>query len=244
MPKIIAIAQGRSGSQRLPRKILMPVEGEPMMARVIERLRRARSLSEVVVATTTDSDDDAVEELSATRGWNCFRGSHHDVLDRYYQAAKKYQADVVVRITCDCPLIEPEVVDRVVNAFVAQMPKVDYVSNVLEPRTYPRGLDTEVFSFAALERSWREGKLPLHREHVTPYIYQNPQLFRMQAVRHERDYSGHRWTVDTVEDMELVRRIYGHFGHDRFGWLEVLELLDQHPDWVAINRAIEQKKLQ
>lgn len=241
--RIIAIAQGRSGSQRLPRKILMPIEGEPMMARVIERLRRAKKLTDVVVATTTDANDDAVEELATQRGWNLYRGSHLDVLDRYYQAAVKYQADVVVRITCDCPLIDPDVVDRVVAEFESRLPEIDYVSNVVEPRTFPRGLDTEVFSFAALERSWKEGQAAPHREHVTPYIYQNPQLFRMGAVRNETDCSVYRWTVDTTEDMELVRRIYGHFKHDHFTWLEALELIRQNPDWSEINRDIVQKHL-
>ena len=221
----------------------MPIEGEPMMARVIERLRRAKKLTDVVVATTIDPDDNAVEELATQRGWNLYRGSHLDVLDRYYQAAKKFAADVVVRITCDCPLIDPGVVDRVVEEFEKRQPEIDYVSNVLDPRTFPRGLDTEVFSFAALERSWREGQTTAQREHVTPYLYQHPEMFRLHGVRHETDYSAHRWTVDTPDDMELVRRIYGHFGQDHFHWTEVLTLLEKHPDWIAINRAIEQKAL-
>lgn len=239
--RIIAIAQGRSGSQRLPKKILMPIEGEPMMARVIERLRRSKKLTDVVVATTVDPDDNAVEELATQRGWNCFRGSHLDVLDRYYQAAKKYEADIVVRITCDCPLIDPEVVDRVIAKFEAASPDIDYVSNVMEPRSYPRGLDTEVFRFTALERAWKEGTDPSSREHVTPYLYRNPSIFKTAGVWNETSHSNLRWTVDTQEDMELVRRIYGHFKHDRFTWLEVLELINQHPDWLDLNRNVEQK---
>ncbi len=241
--RILAIAQGRSGSQRLPRKILMPIEGEPMMARVIERLRRAKKLTDVVVATTIDPDDNAVEELATQRGWNLYRGSHLDVLDRYYQAAKKFEADVVVRITCDCPLIDPGVVDKVVSHFIESQPGIDYASNFLEPRTYPRGLDTEVFHFSVLERCWKEGNDPSSREHVTPYIYRNPQIFKTAGVWNETNHADLRWTVDTPEDMELVRRIYGHFKHDRFTWQEALELIRQHPDWSELNRAIEQKKV-
>ncbi|RLC82174.1 MAG: acylneuraminate cytidylyltransferase [Chloroflexi bacterium] len=241
--KTVAIIQAHMGSTRLPGKVLKDLAGEPMLARVVDRTRRTQTLDEVVVATTVQPADEAIVRLCAERGWPCFRGSEEDVLDRYYQAAVAHQADVVVRITSDCPLIEPEVVDLVVGEFLARQPEVDYVSNTLPPRTFPRGLDTEVVSFEALERAWREDENPAWREHVTPYIYRNPERFDCHGVTNEVDYSGMRWTVDTPEDLELVRRSYEHFGHDRFSWREVLAVLKERPDWLEINRHVRQKAI-
>lgn len=240
--KVLGVIQARAGSSRLPGKILMPLAGQPMLARVVERLRRATRLDEVVVATTVEPADDAVLNLCRSRGWPCFRGSQDDVLDRFHGAAREHQGDVIVRVTADCPLIEPAVVDRVVQAYL-EAQDVDLVCNVWPRRTFPRGLDTEVFRRAALERAWREDHNPAWREHVTTFLYRRPDLFRLATVENAQDYSEHRWTVDTAEDLALARAIYDHFGHDRFVWGEVLRLLEQHPEWVALNRHVEQKKV-
>jgi spore coat polysaccharide biosynthesis protein SpsF len=161
------------------------------------------------------------------------------VLDRYYQAAKYVNADVVVRITSDCPVIDPEVTDGTIRAFLDR--HSDYASNVLV-RTYPRGLDTEVMTVQALERAWRESNKPHQREHVTPYIYENPSEFKLHGIENDTDCSRHRWTVDTPEDLELLRAIYERFGgRDDFGWREVLKLVESDPSLAEINRNIVQK---
>jgi spore coat polysaccharide biosynthesis protein SpsF len=238
---ILAIVQARMGSTRLPGKILRDLAGEPMLARVINRVRRCRTLTGVVVATTTEPRDDTLGELCARRSWPCVRGSEEDVLDRYYQAARQNRADVVVRITADCPLIDPAVVDRVVTEFLDRRPAVQYACNFLARRTFPRGLDAEVFGFDVLEQMWREDDNPAWREHVTEYLLHHPERFAVHGVLHDCDLSHLRWTVDTPEDLEFVGRVYRHFGHDRFTWGEVVTLLEAHPDWRDINRHVEQK---
>jgi spore coat polysaccharide biosynthesis protein SpsF len=241
MSRTVAILQARTGSQRLPGKVLRPLLGEPLMARVVERARRAETLDEVVVATTTLPGDDAIETLARERGWPLFRGSPGDLTDRYYQTALRHGATTVVRVTCDCPMIDPEVLDRTVRLF--RDSGADYACNGLPPRTFPRGLDTEAFTFAALERAWREDKNPAWREHATPYLYRHPELFKLAGLVNEKDYSGHRWTVDTPEDLAFVTKVYEAFGHDRFTWTEALALLEKHPDWLEINRTIAQKEV-
>ncbi len=241
--KVVAIIQARMGSTRLPGKVLMDLAGEPVLARVMNRLARSRCLDELVVATTTEPADDAIVALCVNRGWLCSRGSQEDVLDRYYQAAKARHADIVVRVTSDCPLIEPAIVDRVVGAFLDAQPNADYATNVLPPRTFPRGLDTEAVRMDALERAWTEAADKPSREHVTLYIFRRPEQFRHLSVRNDRDLSDLRWTLDTPEDLELIRLVYSHFGGDQFTWTDVLGLLAEHPEWREINRHVEQKKL-
>lgn len=239
--KTVAVIQARLGSTRLPRKVLLDLAGQPMLARVVARARRAKLVDEVVVATTDDPADTPLAEYCAARAWPCLRGSHHDVLDRYYQAASQYSADVIVRITGDCPLLDPAMVDSVIAAFRDHGP-LDYAANTLEPRTYPRGLDTEVFSFRALETAWREDDNGRGwREHVTPYLYRHPERFRLHAVRHPVDHSDLRWTVDTMEDLTLVRQVYDHFGHDRFSWTEAFAAFLANPAWRWINQDAVQK---
>jgi spore coat polysaccharide biosynthesis protein SpsF len=239
--KVVAIIQARVGSTRLPGKVLLDLVGEPMLARVVRRTRRAQSLDEVVVATTVLAADNAIIELCAKRSWPCFRGSEEDVLDRYYHAAMARQADIVVRITSDCPLIEPEVIDCVVQEYLDLQPEVDYACNILPQRTFPRGLDVEVMHFDVLTRAWREDDNPAWREHVTSYILRNPDLFRIHGVTNEVDYSHMRWTVDTPEDLDFARCIYNYFNHDRFSRREVLTVLEQHPEWLEINQHVQQK---
>jgi spore coat polysaccharide biosynthesis protein SpsF len=236
-----AIVQARMGSARLPGKVLLDLAGKPMLVRHVSRLSRAQMLDDVVVATTVEPADDVIADLCQERGWSYLRGSEEDVLDRFYRAAKKCQADVVVRVTSDCPLIEPEIVDRVVREFVERLPEIDYASNTAPKRTFPRGLDTEVMRFDVLEQAWREDKNPAWREHVTPYIRRQPDLFQTYGISNDQDISNMRWTVDTPEDLAFVRRIYEHFGHDRFSWREVLAVLAKYPEWLKINSGVRQK---
>jgi len=239
--KTVAIIQARLGSTRLPGKVLADLCGKPLLARVIERVRRTPQLDEVVVATTTEPGDDALADFCRAYGCPVYRGSENDVLDRYCQTAKKLAPDAIVRITADCPLIDPELNGRVIREFRDADPAVDYMASFLPERTFPRGLDVEIFSREALERAWHEDQNPAWREHVTEYILNHPELFTIRGMTNDVDYSGHRWTVDTPEDLELVRKIYEALGHDRFSWREALDLVEQNPAWAEINRHIEQK---
>lgn len=237
--QVVGIVQARMSSTRLPGKVLMPLAGEPMLARCIGRLRRAATLDDVVVATTTGPEDDPIVDLCRARGWPWFRGQRDDVLDRYRQAAVAAGADVVVRVTSDCPLIEPPVVDRVVRA----LGDADLASNVIPAHTWPRGLDAEAVRMDALERAWREDADPATREHVTLYIKRHPERFNLMAVNHDEDLSEMRWTVDTPEDYAFASRVYAHFGHDAFSFDEVVALLRAHPEIAALNGHVTQKPL-
>ena len=238
--KIVAIIQARIGSTRLPGKVLEDLAGEPMLARVVNRTRRAKTLDTVIVATTTQPDDDAIVSLCKERGWPFFRGSEVDVLDRYYRTASVFKADVVVRVTSDCPLIEPLIIDEVVQECLSHHPEIDYISNSLE-RTFPRGLDVEVISFIALKRAWQEDTDPALREHVTPYIQRHPEKFKIRNVANDADYSHMRWTVDTIEDLTFIRKIYNRFQSDEFSWKDVILLLERNPEWLEINRHVRQR---
>lgn len=227
------------GSTRLPGKVLKDLGGETMLSRVVNRVRRARLIDEVVVATTDRAADEAIVAECGRSSVTVTRGDQEDVLDRYFRAAQERKADVVVRITSDCPLIDPEITDKTVAAFLEARP--DYASNRLV-QTYPRGLDTEVMTFDALERSWHEARKPYERTHVTPYIYEHPEDFRLLSVTADADYSSHRWTVDTPEDLEFVRAIYSRLaGNAAFLWGDVLEVLDREPELIELNRFIMQK---
>ena len=238
----IAIVQARMGSTRLPGKVLSDLCGTPMLRRVVDRTRRAKLLDDVVIATTDEPQDAAIVDFCQQHDIAHFAGSHHDVLDRYYQAAKKFGADAVVRITSDCPLIDPAVIDVVIRKFRVCSWN-DYVSCIVEPRAFPRGLDTEAFSFSALETAWQEAKDDACREHVTQYFLRNPKQFEVDGVYSFTNYSSLRWTVDTPEDLQLAETIYRHFGHDAFSWKDVLHAYDEHPEWRDINAHIEQKKV-
>ena len=228
------------GSARLPGKVLADIHGHAMLWHVAERTRAAETLDDVVVATTTEPADDVIAAFCREYRVSCFRGSEEDVLDRYYQAALQHDAQAIVRITSDCPLIDPEVVDKIVRAFLVE--HTDYASNC-EVRTYPRGLDTEVMTFRALERAWGEARQTHQRAHVTPYIYQNPDQFRIVSVTGEEDHSAHRWTVDTPEDLEFVRKVYSRLQSEQFHWSDVLGLLEREPALTEINRSVAQKAL-
>ncbi len=239
--KVVAIVQARMGSTRLPGKVLKDLEGETVLARVVDRLRRSRLIDEVLVATTDRVPDDAIVRECRNCSVPVSRGDQEDVLDRYFRAAQLAKAEIVVRITSDCPLIDPEVTDKTIAAFLEARP--DYASNI-QIRTYPRGLDTEVMSFAALGRAWQAARKPYEREHVTPRIFEHPDEFEILSVTGEADHSGYRWTVDTPEDLEFVRAVYGRLkDKPAFLWRDVLDLLEREPALVELNRAIEQKAL-
>lgn len=239
--KVVAIVQTRMSSTRLPGKVLQDLEGKSVLARVVERLRRARLLNEVVIATTDRPADDVILQECRRLPVSASRGDEENVLDRYYRTAQLFKADVVVRITSDCPLIDPEITDKTIAAFLEAKP--DYASNVRE-RTYPRGLDTEVFTFDALARTWQMAGKPYERVHVTPYIYEHPQEFRVLSVTGDKDYSSHRWTVDTPQDLEFLRAVYARLrDKPNFLWTDVLDVLDREPELIEINRSIEQKAL-
>jgi glutamate-1-semialdehyde 2,1-aminomutase len=223
------------GSTRLPGKVMRPMGGVPMIGLLLERLGRASTLNRVVVATSADPGDDELAEYVERLGYAAFRGSEDDVLDRYYQAALRFGADAVVRVTGDCPLIDPAVVDEVVRKF--RESGADYAANI-SPPTYPDGLDTEAFTFGCLEAAWRDARAAAHREHVTPFIRES-SLFDKINVAHETDCSDERWTVDEPDDFDVVEKVFAYFEPRRdFTWTEVLDLRRDHPDWFAGNQHI------
>ncbi len=235
------MVQARMGSSRLPGKVLKDLAGESVLARVVQRLRRSSLISEVVVATSVSPGDEAVMREAERLKVRCFRGSEADVLDRFYHAARAFHADAVVRITSDCPLIDPAVTDQTVRAFLNEQP--DYASNGLE-RTYPRGLDTEAMTADALAHAWRKASEPYQREHVTPFLYEHPELFRVLSVTNDVDYSAHRWTLDTAEDLEFIRAVYNRFGErGDFSWRDVLRLVEAEPALSELNSHVQQKAL-
>ncbi len=228
----VALIQARMGSSRFPGKVLEDLAGRPMLWHVVNRVRRAKSVDKVVIATTDQDTDDPIAKFCEQEGVACFRGSEQDVLDRFYQAARANGADVVVRITADCPLIDPSVIDKVLAHFARG--DCDYACNIIR-YTYPDGLDTEVFSFAALERTWREAAKPSEREHVTPYM--RTGKFRTANVESQTPVlpDKYRWTVDHPADLEFVRTVYAAFSKNgEFGFEEVFDLLKERPDLATI----------
>ncbi len=240
LPRITLVVQARMRSTRLPGKVLAPVMDRPLLGYELERLRDVRAIAFRVVATTVNSSDDPVARLAADEGYLVVRGSASDVLDRFAQAARTTDADAVVRVTADCPLIDPEVADDVVERYLEG--GWDYVSNTIE-RTYPRGLDVEVVGSEALLASAKDARTPAQREHVTPFIYENPGQFRIAQVRQKPDMSGERWTVDVPEDLEVIRRVIEGLypTRPRFRLRDVATLLDANRTWRALNRHVDQR---
>jgi len=239
---ITAIIQARMGSTRLPGKVMKVLGDRTVLAHVIARVKAVPSVNQVVVATTVLPDDEAVAEEARRHGARVYRGSEQHVLSRYYGAATEAKADVVVRFTSDCPLLDPDVSERVIRTFLDG--GYDYVRLGLE--TYPRGLDTEVFSYAALKRAHEEAEKAYEFEHVTPYIWEHPDRFKLFKVQQDEDDSRYRLTLDTPEDWQLIEKIYGalYKGNGTiFSWPDVKKVLRAHPDWVRINAGVRQKKL-
>jgi spore coat polysaccharide biosynthesis protein SpsF len=243
MSRVIAIVQARTGSTRLPEKVLLDISGRPMLCHDIERLQRARKINEIVVATTDLDADNKIVDLCKQEEWHYFRGSCDDVLDRYYQAARHFKGEVIVRITSDCPLIDPDIVDKVIEAFFITGKKVDYSSNIYPNRTFPRGLDTEVIGYSALEKSWKKETRPELREHVTQYIIRHPHEFTITGIENADNFSHLRWTVDTPQDLVFVREVYRHFPDNNFSWKDVIHLHEKRPELSLINSTIQQKEI-
>jgi spore coat polysaccharide biosynthesis protein SpsF len=241
--KTVAIVQARMGSTRLPGKVLRPLCGRPMLAQQVRRIAACTTVSEIVLATTTAASDNAIADLASELGVRCFRGSEQDVLWRFVGAARATRAEVVVRLTADCPLIDPQVIDGVVRALQQRFHSFDYAANVLE-RSYPRGLDAEALFMDVLERMHRIGRTPSAREHVTLDIRQRPDLFACYSVVDPAgDNSDLRWTVDTVEDFALVERLYEDLGLGETlrPYHEVLAHVRANPQLATLNAHIQQK---
>jgi len=234
---ITGVVQARMSSTRLPGKVLKPLAGRPMLERQVERLQQVGLIDCIVIATSDQADDDPLESLAREMGVEWYRGSMTDVLDRYYQAARRFNASHVVRITGDCPLIDPGITGAVLKVHLDG--GFDYSTNTWV-LTYPDGLDTDVMRFQTLEQAWREAQLPSEREHVTPYIRNHPELFSRGEVQGEHDYSGLRWTVDEPRDYEFVSKVYEALypTNPTFGWRDVLSLLEEQPHLNAINTHI------
>ena len=241
--RAVVVVQARLGSSRLPGKTLADIAGRPLLAHVVERAAAIPGIATVVLATTLSPADDKLEAFARISGIRWVRGSEDDVLDRFCLAAHAAQAEAVVRITADCPLLDPIVSGRVLAEYVARRPGVDYVSNV-HPPTYPDGLDTEVFSVEALEVAAREARRPSEREHVTPYLWGHPERFRLANIECEDDRSEYRWTVDTRADLEFVRQVFEALGPSsaRAGMGQVLRLLEQRPALRGINAGIRRNE--
>lgn len=243
MKKVVAIIQARMGSTRLPGKVMKDLCGKTVLAHDIERVRQSKYIDEIVIATTKFKEDDIILKEVSKNGAKVYRGSEDDVLRRYYEAAKENKADVIVRITSDCPLIDPFIVDEVIKVYLNS--NYDLVTNAgvyPENRTYPRGLDVEVFSFDILKKAFQEAIEMYQREHVTPFIYENSK--NIYYYKNNIDYSKYRWTLDTEEDYKLISavydRLYENYG-SKFGFKEILELIKTDPELIKINIQVEQK---
>lgn len=240
--KTCIIVQGRMASTRLPGKVLKTILGKPLLQYQSERLKRVELANEIVVATTADNTDQPIEELCRRLFLPCFRGSMEDVLERYYKAATRHHADIVVRITGDCPLIDPSLVNQMIQYYLKRHLEYEYVSNVMT-RSYPRGMDCEIFSYQLLERMHKEAKEPQDREHVTLFIRRQPHQFRVATISSSVDCSSYRLTVDTQEDFELIKKIietlYPH--NPNFSWKDCVALLKKNPYWVNLNAHVEQR---
>jgi spore coat polysaccharide biosynthesis protein SpsF len=233
---IAAVVQARMGSSRLPGKTLADIGGRPMLGRLVDRARLIPGVEVVVIATTVEPADKAILDFAKAEGLPASAGSEQDVLDRVYRAVTRFGVSVIVRVTPDCPMLDPEISGRVLGEFCRHKGAVDYVSNV-HPPTFPDGLDTEVLSREAVEVAWREARLESDREHVTSFIWRQPERFRLANVANAQDLSALRWTVDTAADLEFVRAVYAALGGGGrvFGMDDVLGLLDSRPDLRALN---------
>ena len=239
---IAFIVQARMTSTRLPGKVMRPVLGKPLLEYQIERLSKVPDIDKIIIATTSNDTDQPIIDFCVSRGLSFFRGSETDVLSRYYGAAVQYGVSTIIRVTSDCPVIDPEVLTDLIRLFRSE-PNIDYASNTLE-RSFPRGLDAEIFTFTALENAQMNATTSFQREHVTPYFYQNPHLFALKSLKCAHDYSAFRLTVDTAEDLqlitELITEMYPH--KPAFGLEDIIELFRRRPELANINSHVEQKK--
>ncbi len=256
----VAIIQARMGSSRLPGKVLMDIAGKTMIQRVVERTRLARTLDAISIATTIDASDNPIAAFAISTGVSCTRGSLHDVLDRYYRAARTLNADIIVRITADCPVIDPTLVDQAVETLIDG--GYDFVANRLPPpfpRSFPIGLDVEACTFDALQWAWMGADQSFQHEHVMPFIYEgvtlntedpklhtgvSPRGFKIALLNHTPDYGSLRWTVDTPEDLEFMRRMFNTLeDKNGFTWYDLLAIVQKHPELVEINAQVRHKTM-
>lgn len=240
--RILCISQARMTSTRLPGKVLKTVCGRTLLDYHVSRIGQSQIIDRLVLATTVNNTDDPLEEFCRIRDISCVRGSEDDVLSRYFKAVEAFPADIIVRVTSDCPLIDPVLLDQVVRFFTRHRDQFDYIS--LGEGHFPRGLDVEVFSCAALEKAHHLAQESHQREHVTPYIYRPGSEFRCGTLPSTEKSGHHRWCVDEPADFELVSNILTAFGgRDDFSWQDCLALFDKNPQWVKINRKVRQKTL-
>jgi len=237
--KIVTIIQARTGSSRLPNKIFLPLANKPLLNRMYERVAASKLRGTIVIATTTDKSDDIIEALCKDYQLNCYRGHSTDLLDRHYQAAKLFNADVIVKIPSDCPLIDPNVIDKVLQYYLNNSNDFDFVSN-LHPATYPDGNDVEVMSMKALEDAWINAKRDLEREHTTPYLWENPDKFRIGNVEWDTGFNysmSHRFTIDYEKDYNFIKQVYDELYpiNHKFTLEEILDLFDRKPELRKIN---------
>ena len=262
--KVVCIIQGRMSSSRLPGKVLLDLAGKPMLQWVIERVQKSQLIDQTIVATSSDASDDPISEWCNSHHYNCHRGSLHDVLDRFYGAALATNAEIVVRVTADCPFIDAQLIDQTISLLNTPVDQSSpsFTANRLPPpfhRTFPIGLDVEVCSMAALENAWINAKELFHREHVMPYLYEGTALsttaqntqwgwskygFLVSILNYSQDYGLKRWTVDTAEDLEFARQVAKHLPKDPdFSWLEMLAVIKAHPELEMINAEIRHKTM-
>lgn len=241
--KTVCIMQARMGSSRLPGKVLKKICGKTIIEHDIDRLKLVNSIDEIIIATTTNKEDDEIVKLAENIGVKVFRGSETNVLSRYYFAAKESNADIIVRVTSDCPLLDYNICDKIINKFKSSN-NIDYVSNTIN-RTYPRGYDVEVFSMYALEKAYKEADKEYEKEHVTPYIWENTDIFKIKQVCNDKDYSNLRVTLDTEEDFVLIKNIYEKLYKTEpvFGFESIINLYTNDSKIFEINKDIFQKNI-
>ncbi len=238
--KIVTVIQARMGSSRLPGKVMKSLLDKPLLLRMLDRVAMAKYAGTIVVATTMNSNDDPLAKLCEAEGLEIFRGDENDLLDRHYQLAKKYEADAIVKIPSDCPLIDPAIIDEVIGNYIANAENYDFVSN-LHPPTHPDGNDVEVMSMSALTKAWQEAEKDYEREHTTPYFWENPNLFRQKNLTWSTglDYSlSHRFVLDYAEDFEFITKVFERLypKKPKFGLQDILDLLESEPSLMEINK--------
>ncbi len=228
------ILQARTSSTRLPGKVLRRLPNNlTVLETIVERLKKSKKIDEIIVATSKNKNDDIIENLCLEKKYDVFRGDEHDVLGRFYNTAKSKGLNYVIRCNADCPLIDYKILDKVIETFLAE--DCDYCSNILLP-SYPVGMHTEVFSFEALEKAFQNASSELEREHVTPYIYRNPEIFKLKNVKYKKNLSNIRLTLDYEEDFRVISKIFKHFkSHDYFSLDDILNFLENNPDVIKIN---------
>lgn len=241
MKNIVAIIQARLGSTRLPGKTLMVIEGDSLLGHLVRRVKASKYVNSIIIATTTKEEDNAIVSFARNNNLEFYRGSEDDVLDRFYKTAIKYDVETIVRVTPDCPLLDPKIMDLVISQYIGG--NYDFVCNTM-PSTYPDGLDTEVFSFKTLERVWNEAKKPSEREHVTPYIYSHPELFKIYNCTNHINTSGMRWVVDEAADYKFIAEVYKrlHREGEIFYMDDILDLLSKHPELNDLNKNIKRNE--